>query len=120
MATLLDWERALENTDGSEDLLLELAEMFIAECPEMMREVRSAINAGDASALQLAAHTLKGSVRIFAMATAVEAARRLEEMGASGDLSDADAGWNTLRLEVDRLTAALADKAAGTASRGME
>lgn len=110
MATLLDWERALENTDGSEDLLLELAEMFIKECPGMMREVRVAIDAGDAPALHRAAHTLKGSVRIFVMAPAVEAARRLEEMGASGDLSDADDGWRTLRLEVDRLTAALADK----------
>ena len=110
MATLVDWDRALENTDGSEDLLLELAEMFIEECPEMMREVRVAIDAGDAPALQLAAHTLKGSVRIFAMAAAVQAARRLEEVGASGDLSDADDGWSALRQEVDRLTAALADR----------
>lgn len=119
MATLLDWERALENTDGSEDLLLELAEMFIEECPDMMREVHAAVDAGDASALQLAAHTLKGSVRIFAMEPAVEAARRLEEMGASGDLSDAGDGWSALKLEIDRLTAALADKTSqGTASRG--
>ncbi|CAN7580281.1 Hpt domain-containing protein [Phenylobacterium sp. LjRoot219] len=116
MATLLDWERALENTDGSEDLLIELAEMFIEECPEMMRAVRTAIDADDAPALQRAAHTLKGSVRIFAMAPAVEAARRLEEMGAAGDLSDADADWNALRLEIDRLTAALAEKT----SRAME
>lgn len=118
MATLLDWERALENTDGSEDLLIELAEMFIEGCPEMMRAVRTAIDADDAPALQRAAHTLKGSVRIFAMAPAVEAARRLEEMGAAGDLSDADADadWNALRLEIDRLTAALAEKT----SRPME
>jgi histidine phosphotransfer protein HptB len=116
MATLLDWERALENTDGSEDLLIELAEMFIEECPEMMRAVRTAIDTRDAPALQRAAHTLKGSVRIFAMASAVEAARRLEEMGASGDLSDSDVDWNALRLEIDRLTAALAEKA----SRPME
>jgi HPt (histidine-containing phosphotransfer) domain-containing protein len=110
MATLLDWDRALENTDGSEDLLLELAGMFIEECPEMMRQVRAAIDAGDASALQRAAHTLKGSARIFAMAPAVAAAWRLEAMGADGDLADADEGWNALRLEIDRLTAALADK----------
>lgn len=110
MTTLLDWERALENTDGSEDLLIELAEMFIEECPELMSQLRAAIDAGQASELQRAAHTLKGSVRIFATAPAVEAARRLEEMGSAGDLSDAEDGWSTLRLEIDRLTAALADK----------
>jgi HPt (histidine-containing phosphotransfer) domain-containing protein len=110
MATLLDWERALENTDGSEELLIELAGMFIEECPEMMRQVRAAIDACDAPALQRAAHTLKGSARIFAMAPAVEAARRLEAMGADEDLSGADDGWNALRLEIDRLTAALADE----------
>ena len=110
MAALLDWERALENADGSEELLIELAGLFIDECPEMMRQVGAAIEAGDALALQRAAHSLKGSVRIFAMATAIEAARRLEIMGAEGDLSGADDGWNALRREIDRLMAALADK----------
>ncbi|CAN7442589.1 Hpt domain-containing protein [Phenylobacterium sp. LjRoot225] len=110
MATVLDWDRALENVDGSEDLLIELAGLFIEECPEMMRQVRAAIDAGDGLALQRAAHSLKGSARIFATAAATEAARRLEVMGAGGDLSGADGGWNALRLEIDRLTAALADK----------
>lgn len=110
MTTLLDWERALENADGSEELLLELAGLFIEECPEMMRQVRAAIDAGDALALQRTAHSLKGSARIFAMGSATEAAHRLELMGAAGDLSGADDGWGALRLEIDRLTAALADK----------
>jgi HPt (histidine-containing phosphotransfer) domain-containing protein len=110
MAILLNWERALEHADGSEELLLELAGLFIEECPEMMRQVRAAIDAGDTPALQRAAHSLKGSVRIFAMPTATEAARRLEVIGAKGDLSRADDAWTALRLEIDRLTAALADK----------
>jgi len=110
MATVLDWERALENVDGSEDLLTELAGLFIEECPEMMRQVRGAIDAGDAPALQRAAHSLKGSARIFATAAATEAARRLEMMGAEGDLSGANDGWNALRVEINSLTTALADK----------
>ena len=38
-------------------------------------------------ALRHAAHALKGSVANFAAAGPVDAARRLETMGASGDLS---------------------------------
>jgi HPt (histidine-containing phosphotransfer) domain-containing protein len=110
MATLLDWDRALENADGSEELLIELAGLFIEECPEMMRQVRAAIDADDAPALQRAAHSLKGSARIFATAPASEAARRLEMIGAAGDLSGAEDGWTALSGEIDRLTAALADK----------
>jgi len=110
MATLLDWEGALENVDGSEELLIELAEVFIEECPEMMRQIRAAINERDASALQRTAHSLKGSARLFAAAATSEAASRLETMGANGDLSGADDGWTALRVEVDRLMAALAEK----------
>lgn len=110
MATSLDWERALENADGSEDLLIELAGVFIEECPEMMRQVRAAIDARDAPALQRTAHSLKGSARIFAAADASQAALRLETMGANGELSGADDGWTMLAVEVERLMAALGER----------
>ena len=110
MATLLNWERALENADGSEELLIELAGVFIEECPEMMRQIRAAIDACDAPALQRTAHSLKGSARIFAAAAASEAAMRLEAMGADGDLLGAADGWTVLGAEVERLIAALAER----------
>lgn len=110
MAALLDWERALENVDGSEELLIELAGVFIEECPEMMRQIRAAIDERDAPALQRTAHSLKGSARIFAAAAASEAALRLETMGADGDLSGAEDAWTALSAEVERLVAALAER----------
>jgi hypothetical protein len=70
----LDWEKALQNTDGSEELLIELAGVFLDECPEMMRQIRASIDAGDAPGLQLAAHSLKGSARIFAAPPVTDAA----------------------------------------------
>lgn len=110
MATLLDWKKALENTDGSEELLIELAGVFVEECPEMMRQIRAAIDRRDAPALQRTAHSLKGSARIFAAAAVSEAALWLETMGADGDLSGAGDGWTTLAHEVERLMAALGER----------
>lgn len=107
---LLDWERALANCDDSEELLIELTGVFLDECPEMMRQIRAAIDERDAPALQRAAHSLKGSARIFAAAAATEAALRLETMGAKGDLSDAEQCWAALSLEVERLASALAER----------
>ena len=110
MATVLDWERALENTDGSEELLLELAGVFLEECPKMMRQIKAAIDERDAPGLQLAAHSLKGSVRIFAASAATDAALALENIGTSGDLSGAEDRRVALSQEIDRLKAILAER----------
>ena len=113
MATVLDWQRALENTDGSEELLLELAEIFLEECPGMMSQVRAAIDGQDAPALLLAAHSLKGSTRVFAATDATDAALALEQMGAAGNLSGAEERWAALGRDVERLKAALAQRREG-------
>lgn len=110
MSSILDWERALENADGSEELLMELVEIFLDELPGMMRQVRAAIDERDAPALQRAAHSLKGSARIFVALPATEAALELETMGARGDLSGAEERWVVLGHEIERLTAALAER----------
>jgi HPt (histidine-containing phosphotransfer) domain-containing protein len=110
MTTPINWERALENADGSEELLIELAGVFIAECPEMMRQIRAAIDDGNVQELRRTAHSFKGAARLFAAAAATEAAFALETMGANGDLSGADNDWAALRLEAARLTAALAER----------
>ena len=116
MNTLLDWTRALQNTDGDEALLIELAGVFIDEGPEMMRQVRAAIDAQDARELQRAAHSLKGSAHIFAASAAIDAAFRLEAMGAEGNFKDAADGWSILRFEIDGLLTALKERVSGKSS----
>lgn len=116
MSTLLDWSRALQNADGDEELLIELACVFIAEGPEMMRQVRVAIDTRDAPELQRAAHSLKGSAHIFAASAAADAAFRLEVMGAEGNFKDAADGWAILQFEIDGLFAALKERVSGQGS----
>lgn len=116
MNTLLDWTRALQNADGDEELLIELAGVFIDEGPEMMRQVRAAIDSRNAPELQRAAHSLKGSAHIFAASAATDAALRLEAMGAEGNFKDAADGWSILRFEIDGLLAALKERVGGQKS----
>ena len=47
-------------------MLRELVELFRVECPKQMAEIRRQQAAGDLPGLARAAHTLKGSVSMFA------------------------------------------------------
>lgn len=110
MIKLLDWKRALENADGSEELLLELARVFVATIPGMLQEIRTAIDANDAVALHRAAHNVKGSAQIFAAAPVVEQALHLEEMGAAANLSGAADRYAELERQVAELKVALSER----------
>ncbi|HEV3343107.1 MAG TPA: PAS domain S-box protein [Pirellulales bacterium] len=98
----VDWAAALERLQGDRALLEELIGVIRQEAPQLLAAVREAVERGDAAALRLSAHTLKGSLGNFAAARAVEAAKRLEMMGKQGDLSDAAQALAVLESELDR------------------
>lgn len=85
----LDCAVALERLGGDEELLREVARLFLDEYPMLMNEIRSAAAARDASALERAAHSMKGSVSNFGTERVYDAAYALERMGRAGDLSTA-------------------------------
>ena len=74
-----------------------------------MREIRQALADGDAKGVQLAAHALKGSLRIFGPSCASELAYKLEQMGDKGVLEGGDASIAELDSELARLLHILAD-----------
>ncbi len=86
---------------GDRRLLREMLDLFLAECPGMMSEIRRAIEARDAEALRRAAHALKGSVANFGASRPVEAARTLEKLGIDRDLAGAAAALNALQIALD-------------------
>ena len=61
----LDCAVALERLGGDEELLREVARLFLDEYPMLINEIRSAAAVMDASALERAAHSMKGSVSNF-------------------------------------------------------
>jgi HPt (histidine-containing phosphotransfer) domain-containing protein len=88
-AALFDRAAALERIGGDEELLREIAGLFLSEYPELVQEIRAALDRGNAEALERSAHSLKGAVANFEARTTVSAAFRLEAMGRSKNLADA-------------------------------
>ena len=82
--------RVLLDEYGDEALVRDLAKLLVDTLPMQVDAVRSAVDARDGSALRAAAHKLRGSIVSFGVPDTVDTARRLEAMGAAGDLDDAD------------------------------
>jgi len=100
---VFDKAHFLSRLDGDELLGTEVVGMFLEECPKLMKGIRQASARQDASALERAAHTLKGSLGDMAATQAFEAARDLEQMGRQGNLENTGAALAILESVIDRL-----------------
>ena len=110
-----EWDAALERVGGDEAMLRDLVEMFFAECPKLMQQIREHIASADGPELRRAAHTLKGSAHVFGAAAAAEAAHRLEEIGREEAFADAEEALALLEDEVAQLLPALRERVAASA-----
>lgn len=109
----LDLNVALSRVDGDEEILREIAQIFVDSYLDQLAEVRKAIEANDAVALHGAAHSLKGSVGNFGAEAAFQIVRRLEMMGRNADLTGAAQALAELEAALDRLYQALVGLASG-------
>jgi CheY-like chemotaxis protein/HPt (histidine-containing phosphotransfer) domain-containing protein len=103
MEAPVDWAVALKAVGGDEDILRELAEVFLATSPRWLEELRAAVGRRDAAGVRRMAHTMKGSLGQLGAGAAHAAAQRLETMGHSEDLSDAAEACAALEAEISRL-----------------
>ena len=112
---------AREQLDGDEELLCELAEMFLDQSPALIAAIDAAIASGDAAELRRAAHTLKGSTHVIGGSAVAAAALRLESMGREGRLDGTAAAFADLGESVARLKpvleSAISERAAVTGSQ---
>jgi PAS domain S-box-containing protein len=88
----LDESLALSRVGGDVELLKEVVELFLDDYPSTFEKIKGAVASRDATALEHAAHSLKGSVSTFGANRAFEAAFTLEKQGRSGDLTGAQDG----------------------------
>jgi CheY-like chemotaxis protein/HPt (histidine-containing phosphotransfer) domain-containing protein len=100
------WNRmeAIDRLGGDEDLFLELCQIFLEESPKLLKELRTALNGGDAEAAMRAAHSLKGEVGYLSAPLAMSSARQLEEMARTGNLSGSEKVLAVLEQELDALS----------------
>ena len=73
--------------------------LFQSDAPAQMQHLRQGLEQGDSAAVRHAAHTLKGMTGIFCAERTVQAAARLEQLAALGDLTPAVVGVAAAELE---------------------
>lgn len=106
--TSFDWSPALTFFEGDKELLADVLEAFLEECPELMQKMDGAIERADTATLQRAAHIMAGALRIFGIEPAIDSAAQLEEMGRSKQLSRARPCYLALKSHIDQLLPAAA------------
>jgi two-component system, sensor histidine kinase and response regulator len=93
----------LERLGGDEKLFHEVIEIFLDDVPKHMAGLQRAIAAGDAEAVEGAAHTLKGELGYLGISEVSQKARELEEFGRNSDLRFAGDLYATLASELSEL-----------------
>jgi HPt (histidine-containing phosphotransfer) domain-containing protein len=106
----IDRELALMRVGGDEELLREVAALFLENETLMMDAIRGALLAGDAASVELNAHSLKGSISNFGADDAVAIALSIESLGRERALNGAwqkfdqlEKAMHELRPELERL-----------------
>jgi CheY-like chemotaxis protein len=78
-ASVWDQRQALSGVGGDQQLLREIAEMFLRGYPQAMSDLRRALAGHDAKMLGRIAHRLKGEVGCFGAGQSVSALLKLED-----------------------------------------
>ena len=105
----VDKAAVLDRVGGDATVLREITEIFLAEYPVLLDEIRAAVQDREPSHLERSAHTLKGSVANFGAAQATRSACQLEQIGREQHLDEAPAALRTLELHLSALKLALED-----------
>ncbi len=103
----VDWSEALASVRNDRNILKVVVDTFLEDRPHLMDETRQAVEAQDAEKLRLAAHTVKGSIRLFGRTQAAVHAEALEAMGRSGDVSGAQQTFFDLEAAMEKLVPVL-------------
>jgi HPt (histidine-containing phosphotransfer) domain-containing protein len=105
--------RAISPEDGGE-FLRELIDIFLADTPTRLAELRQAVADRNATDLTRAAHSIKGSSSNFGAAQLTALARDLEALGKTGDFAGARAALAAVQAEFSRVQPALEQLKLGT------
>ncbi len=104
---VFDMNEALARARGKRALLRKMSELFLADCPGLLTQIRTALAADDHPTLERAAHRIKGSAANLSALRVAGVAGRLEEMARQGHLTGGHAACAELEAEVVHLEHAL-------------
>ena len=110
---ILDESALLVRFEGEGDLLRDVVNLFLEDCPKLMDGIRGAVERSDAHGLERAAHKLKGTVANFSARASYDAALRLEAMGREGHLETARDALGALDMALEELRPVLMNLSGG-------
>ncbi|MEP7305947.1 MAG: response regulator [Acidobacteriota bacterium] len=102
-AVPIDRDELMERLGHDEPLVVEVIQLFLADCPKRVDAIKAAVDRGDAEAIRTTAHALKGAAANLSATGLHEAARSLEEMSAESGPEAAQAAWRQLAIEAERV-----------------
>jgi two-component system, sensor histidine kinase and response regulator len=97
---VFDISDALQRTEGDAELLGDLVDIFIDTSPELLGEVKQALDTGDGQALRSSAHSLKGTLGTLGAHNAFGLALQLEQCGRCDNLAGAAPTYGALERQV--------------------
>lgn len=109
---VLDKPAILERLGGDEGIFAMMVDMFLTELDNNRQALLTAL-AGDSTALQREAHTIKGLLATFSDVPGAEMAQALEFQAKSGDVEDARERVDALLARVDEVAGVLRSLSAG-------
>lgn len=109
MSQLFDKVAFQELTGGDSALTIELIGLFNQEWPELLKQIRSALEKGEAKALERSAHRLKGNLRNFFASEMAAKAEILEQAGHDGRVLNLEPTLAELTRDLTTLNSQLLD-----------
>ncbi len=108
----VDWDEFTRQLDGDAELIEVLRTMFLESVDEQLEHVEQAVAAGEATAIAVAAHTLKGSVAQLFAEQARSLAESIEDKadGRPSAIESFDDAVGELRLQVEAVRAFISAK----------
>ena len=99
----VDMDRLLDLTDGNNDSLRELIDMYLKQTNKQFEQMQSDIQAGDADALRRVTHSCAGSSATLGMTHLVPSLREMEKLGAAGTVAGASEILEAAMIEYQRV-----------------
>ena len=101
----IDLEHCIKMFNGQRDVVLELVGDLLRLFDEQKKTIKVALADNDPEKLRRESHSIKGGAAVLSAGPLLEAAKVLEEIGRSGDLSGGEEAFSRLEEEAARLAA---------------
>lgn len=82
----INWSLALESVQGDEDLLKQVVEAFLDECPKHLQQLHNAATQRDATTAHRMAHTMRGTLAMLGASDAEAKTREIESQARAEDM----------------------------------